>query len=116
MPSVFKSYEPPRTSSGLAAGSSSRNVLTAQMFQRPHVPAELMRAPVRACQHKSVHDEHGNLLLNMGSTVPFKVAPQAPIFRPMGSVPPETNFPGRPFTSHAPGRHRFFMGDISPKI
>ena len=55
------------------------------------IPAKLAPPPERVTEHKLVHDHEHDLLINMTTRSPFKFHPNAPLFRPLGSVQPATH-------------------------
>ena len=116
-PQVVDSVDAFRSQMQIKNNPMARAYVTDKLTSLPHEPAQLQRAPMRTCEHKFVFDQDGSLLINMNSSSPFRSSPTAPLFyHPKGSVPPATHFPGRPMSTHEPGRHRFFLGDVRAKI
>jgi hypothetical protein len=112
-----------RTQTLVKHSPNAHAFVTGKICEMPHQDAQLERAPTRLHCSKHVFDQDGSLLINMHSTttmMPSRAAAQdmGVTRRGLGSVPPmgQMIFPGRPFSTHEPGRHRFFLGDVRTKI
>jgi hypothetical protein len=70
----------------------------------------------RLKNHVELRNHESDLIINLNTPNQYPPSPFTPMFRPLGSVQPNVQPPGRPVTTHQPGRHRFFMSDITPKI
>ena len=70
----------------------------------------------RLKNHVELRNHESDLIINLNTPNQFPPSPFTPMFRPLGSVQPNVQPPGRPVTTHQPGRHRFFISDITPKI
>ena len=93
-----------------------RGFVTDKVTNVGFTPTTHERPPTRTSCSKLVRDHDHELLVNITTPAPYRFVPNAPLFRPLGSVPPATHAPGRPYTTHEPGRHRFFVSDVRHKI
>ena len=105
-----------RTNMMIKQNPNQRGFVTEKVTTAPFAPASHDRIPMRTSSCKLVRDQDHDLLINISTPSVFKFAPNAPLFQPMGSLPPATHAPGRPFTTHEPGRHRFFVSDVRAKL
>jgi len=94
-----------------------RGFVTEKLTSQPFTPG--LRPDVsfaRLNMHKELRSHEHDLIINMNTPNQYPPNPMTPMFRPLGSVMPNVQPPGRPFTTHQPGRHRNFISDITPKI
>ena len=111
-----------RTQMLLKQNPNAHAFVTDKIQNLPFAQSQLSRKPTRLVASKQVFDQDGTLLINMHSTTtkPTNVAPadMGVSRRGKGSAPPmgSVYLPGRPFVTHEPGRHRFFVGDVRTKI
>ena len=77
------------------------------------MPPWMMSA--HAARMKQHRNHEGDLIVSIGTPNQHPPSPFTPLFRPLGSVQPNVQPPGRPSTSHQPGRHRYFVSDVTSK-
>lgn len=105
-----------KTNMMIKANPTLRGFVTDKVTNTPYSPASHDRLPTRTSSCKLVRDHDHELLVNIQTPSVYRFSPDAPLFRPQGSMPPATHAPGRPFTTHEPGRHRFFVSDVRVKL
>jgi len=98
-----------RTSLVIKHNPNLRAFVTDKLTNVPHAPATLERPPFRKVEHTLVHDHEQSLLVNVSTASQFMPSGRPPLFPDPWQRPRMT-------TTHEPGRHRFFLGDIGPKI
>eukprot|EP00325_Prymnesiales_sp_UTEX-LB-985_P025963 CAMPEP_0174725398 /NCGR_PEP_ID=MMETSP1094-20130205/45461_1 /TAXON_ID=156173 /ORGANISM="Chrysochromulina brevifilum, Strain UTEX LB 985" /LENGTH=216 /DNA_ID=CAMNT_0015926787 /DNA_START=8 /DNA_END=658 /DNA_ORIENTATION=- len=87
-----------------------RGFVTGKISAEPFVKAQLSRAPFRTIEHDLVTSHQQDLLVNMATPTEY---PQ-PLSPPAGRT--TCDILNRPVPKHNPGRHRYFLGDVPPKI
>lgn len=85
----------------------------ARWNQHREMPPWMMSA--HAARMKQHRNHEGDLIVSIGTPNQHPPSPFTPLFRPLGSVQPNVQPPGRPSTSHQPGRHRYFVSDVTRK-
>ena len=109
---------------------ASTTFLAGPQLAQPTLPSALGSGLARRSQHRELppwmmsahaarmkqHRNHeGDLIVSIGTPNQHSPSPFTPLFRPLGSVQPNVQPPGRPSTSHQPGRHRYFVSDVTSK-
>jgi len=91
-----------------------RGFVTDKLTNAPHERAQLARAPFRTVEHTLVSSHQHDLLINISTPTEYP-AVHAPGM--MGAAPrAPVLVPERLGAMHEPGRHRYFLGDVPPKI
>lgn len=105
-----------RTNRMIKSNPTLRGFVTDKITSVQYEPAQHERKPMRTSCSKLVHDHEQALLVNITTPSQYSFVPaiRTSAFRPLGSLQPAA--PGRPYTTHEPGRHRYFVSDVRVKL